>query len=71
MFTLFAIAGCEKPEQELGLGIQPDDDLLTAFQTDTTTIECFTIREDSLATDELSQSLLGNYFDPLTVITST
>ena len=71
LFTLFAIAGCEKPEQELGLGIQPDDDLLTAFQTDTTTIECFTIREDSLATDELSQSLLGNYFDPFTGITRT
>lgn len=68
-FVSVVFAGCKKPEQGLGLGLQPEDDLLSAFQTDTTTLVVNTIKEDSLATDELSQSLLGNYFDPATGLT--
>jgi hypothetical protein len=60
----FFLAGCEKPEQEIGLNLQPEDDLLNVVKTDTVTIDVQVVREDSLRTDELSQALLGNYFDP-------
>lgn len=58
------LAGCEKPEQEIGLQLQPEDELLNVVRTDTATIEVQVIREDSLRTDELSQALLGNYYNP-------
>ncbi len=57
-------AACKKPEQTIGLEIQPEDDFLNVYQTDTTSLLAKTIVEDSLRTDELSISLLGNYLDP-------
>lgn len=65
-FTLASIilGACEKPEQEIGLGVQPEDDLIGLLTTDTVSIEAFTVKEDSISTDELSISLAGNYIDP-------
>lgn len=57
---------CKKPTNDVGLGLQPEDDLLAITKTDTLTIEAFNVLEDSLRTDELSLSLLGNYIDELT-----
>ncbi|MFT6279076.1 MAG: hypothetical protein ACJAU0_001903, partial [Flavobacteriales bacterium] len=49
---------CKRPEQDLGLGLQSEDDLLAVTKTDTLTLEAFNVLEDSLRTDELSLSLL-------------
>ena len=38
--------------------------MLSILQTDTVTLVVSTVREDSLRSDELSLSLLGNYIDP-------
>ncbi|MFT7209759.1 MAG: hypothetical protein ACI93E_001395, partial [Flavobacteriales bacterium] len=57
---------CKRPEQDLGLGLQSEDDLLAVTKTDTLTLEAFNVLEDSLRTDELSLSLLGNYIDEFT-----
>ena len=62
---LFLIGACEKPEQRIGLDVQPEDDLLNLMYTDTFTIEATTVKEDSIKTDELSISLAGNYMDPV------
>lgn len=64
--VLFALilASCKRPEQELGLNLQPEDGVLSILQTDTVTLVVSTVREDSLRSDELSLSLLGNYIDP-------
>lgn len=63
---LVALTQCTRPEQDLGLNLQPEGDLLNVYQTDTVTLFAFTEVEDSLQTDELSQSLLGNTIDPVT-----
>lgn len=63
--TAFLFAACEKPEQRIGLEVQPEDDLLNVYVTDTLSLDVFTLNEDSLKTDELSLSLAGNYMDPM------
>lgn len=65
LLAISTLAACTRPEQNIGLEILPESDHLALFYSDTTTIEAFTIVEDSLRTDELSRAVLGNYIDPL------
>lgn len=60
---ILALAYCKRPEQDLGLDLQPEGDLLNVLHADTFTLRAFTLVEDSLRSDELSQSLLGNTVD--------
>lgn len=62
---------CQRPEQEIGLELQPEEELLSVFQTDTITLNVTTVKEDSLRTDELSSATLGNYFDPVFGVVKT
>jgi len=62
--VLFATS-CERPENDLGSELLPNEDGLTALQTDTVTIIATTVQEDSIRTDELSSVMLGSYFDPI------
>lgn len=66
LLLIVALASCKRPEQELGLNLQPEGDLLNVNQTDTLTLHVFTEVEDSLRSDELSRSMLGNTIDPET-----
>lgn len=63
-FVVFA-SSCELPEQTVGLDIRPESDLLSLYQTDTLQVKMKTVREDSVKTDELSLSLLGNMVSPI------
>ncbi len=67
-FLLVIVAACKKQNSPIGLDIQPEEDLLGATYCDTSTIYCYSIKEDSLRTDETgtstSYNLLGSYFDP-------
>lgn len=62
---LLALASCEKPENNIGLELQPGEDILGYFTSDTTSVQSSTVREDSLRTDELTSVMLGNYDDPV------
>ena len=54
-----------KKNNDFGLQVQPNQDLLSANQTDTSTLITYSAIEDSLKTDELSgPNLLGSYVDP-------
>ena len=54
-----------KKNNDFGLQVQPNQDLLSANQTDTSTLITYSTIEDSLKTDELSgPNLLGSYVDP-------
>ena len=64
LFCIVLFTGCLKPESSIGLGLQPETDLLNLVTTDTLTLEIFTVREDSLETDELSTAVLGRVFQP-------
>ena len=65
LFFVLVFASCEKANEDIGIGLQPEDQLLGLFQTDTTTILARTIREDSLRSDETSLNLIGSYTDPV------
>jgi hypothetical protein len=56
------IASCNDPEI-VGLDVQPDSDRINLIYSDTTSITAYTIREDSLRTDETTLQLLGSYMD--------
>lgn len=68
IFQLFAVAvvlfACKKPDSGIGLGLQPDSDVLSLVTVDTLTLEFKTVDEDSLATDEMSTGVLGKVFYP-------
>ena len=64
-FIAIMAVQCQRPEQEIGLELQPEEDLLSVYQTDTITLDVTTVREDSLRTDKLSSATLGNYIDPI------
>lgn len=55
----FLFIRCNKESDNIGLNIQPPSDLLNALFTDTSSIIAFSVFEDTLRTDELSQNVLG------------
>jgi len=65
LVLLLGTQSCTKPEQEVGLELQPEEDLLNVLVTDSFTINSANLDEDSLRADELSLSLAGNYIDPV------
>ncbi|PKP05119.1 MAG: hypothetical protein CVU11_01610 [Bacteroidetes bacterium HGW-Bacteroidetes-6] len=62
MTILFS--GCQGDDQ-LGLDLQPPGELLNAEKTDTFSIVAYSKKEDSVRTDETSQSIAGFYYDPV------
>jgi len=60
---IFFIA-CEKPEESLGIDLQPEEDILGISAIDTFTIEGQTLPEDSILTDNVLTGLVGAYIDP-------
>ncbi len=64
LLFLVIFSACKKPEDSIGAAIQPEDELLNLFQTDTLSLNVSVVKEDSLRTDELSLGLIGNYIDP-------
>lgn len=62
---LIVSTGCKKKEDAIGLNVQPQGDQLNVELIDTTSIITYSIKEDSLKTDELDgPSMLGSYIDP-------
>jgi hypothetical protein len=58
------MASCRNTESDLGLNLRADKGEIYAAETDTFTVNAFTVREDSLETSSLSTSLLGAMNDP-------
>ena len=65
LVTAALFASCKKEDSDIGLGIQPEEDLLNAEVIDTFSLTTCTRIEDSLKTDELSRNMLGSYVDPV------
>lgn len=61
--SLLLVWGCAKPETDIGLGLQPANNVLPSG-SDTVTVVFETVAEDSLETDELSTGLLGQVYLP-------
>lgn len=58
IFGLILI-GCNKESDIIGLNIQPPSDLLNAHFFDSTNIVTYSVLDDSLRTDKLSQNVIG------------
>ena len=64
-FLLVATLFSCKKSADFGLEVQANQDILSANQTDSTSLITYSVYEDSLKTDELSgPNLLGSYADP-------
>lgn len=61
--TLLFFGSCKKPTDLQADGLLPQEDTLSANQSDNTPILSYIVREDTLSTDELSACLLGSYTD--------
>ena len=61
LLVLFA-SSCKK-ESEVGVGIQPEEDIIGLYTTDTMTLWTTTVREDSMRTDETPTVVLGTCHD--------
>lgn len=68
--ALVVLASCKK-ESDIGLGLQPGDELLNAQVTDTMTLWTKTERDDSVRSDKSSICLIGSNNDPRFGKTST
>lgn len=61
---------CRK-ENEIGLNTQPANDLVSAFFSDSSTVQSYVIPDDSLITSSNSVIMAGSYVDPIFGKTST
>jgi hypothetical protein len=59
------IFSCNKDPDRIGIDLQPDEDKLEVFVSDTTSIYAYSVLVDSVRTDETTLSMLGSYFDPV------
>lgn len=63
------ITSCNKNE-ELGLNIQPLEDIMGVNFIDTIPLIAYTVHEDSIRTDEVTYNLIGSYADPIFGLTN-
>jgi hypothetical protein len=62
-FFVLVVASCTKQSDNLGLGVLPEEDILSVNQTDTISMQAYTVKADSSLFDELSSVMLGNTND--------
>lgn len=62
-------ASCKKTDSNVGKDILPNEDIIGATYTDTTSVICYTVPDDSMRTDESYvggiASLIGSIADPV------
>lgn len=64
LISLFILQGCKK-EGEIGLEQQIDEEGLLGALVDTSTIQTFTVKDDSLISSRYIRNQLGEFNDPL------
>jgi len=60
----FLLNACKEPD-DIGLNIQPQGDMLNVEFSDTTSIEAYTVIDDSIITSSANLNLLGSIYDPI------
>ena len=65
MALAIAFISCEKPEESIGIDLQPEEDLFGVGYSDTLSIDVKTVAEDSLRSDNVTPGLVGAYLDPV------
>ncbi len=62
--ALWGLASCNQEDSDIGLGIIPGSDKLQLC-VDTIDVDCFTVTDNLISTDERTLSPLGSYNDPI------
>lgn len=65
LVVILIVASCSKPAGLIGVKIQPEDSKLSVAWTDTALVYGYSVPDDSVRADELSQTLLGSMNDPV------
>lgn len=65
------IVGCTDDPDEVGLELQPGKNRLLVFFSDTSTINAYSVYEDSIKTSKTSISMLGSFYDPVFGVTNS
>lgn len=65
LFLIVFAFGCKNEYDIIGLNLQAPDEMLGNTFSDTTTLTAYSIREDSINTTKLSNSILGYIKDPV------
>lgn len=63
--ALLVAAACTKPEADVGIDLQDEDNLLSVEGLDTFSLRTYTLPEDSVRSDNLNPALVGFYGDPV------
>lgn len=64
IFLLSFLFSCEEPDI-VGLEVQPPNDKMDVVFCDTITLVAYSVKEDSIRTDETVYNLLGSNYDPV------
>ena len=64
LLVLFITAGCKKKDSNLGINTIDPNELLNSTQIDTFSLTTFSIKEDSVISDNPAYAVLGSYNDP-------
>ena len=65
LFALISLFACQKDPSDIGLSLQNENEIINGNIIDTVSLKAFTIKEDSLSSDERTYSLLGSFLDPI------
>lgn len=63
--VVIGFTACEKPEESLGIDLQPSEDLISVIGSDTFTVKAYSLPEDSIRTEEVTPGMVGAYIDPV------
>lgn len=69
ILVIITLVSCKKEPDLIGLDLIPENELLKHSLIDTVSITAYSVKEDTLRTDELSTNLLGAVNDPVYGIT--
>jgi hypothetical protein len=64
LLALLLIVSCKKKDSNLGINTIDPNDLLNSAQIDTFSLTTFSIKEDSIISDNPAYAVLGSYNDP-------
>lgn len=65
LLGIFVWVACNKKPEQIGADLQPDQDRVQLHHTDTIALNAYSLREDSVRTDEPARALLGSISDPV------
>ena len=68
LFSFLAIlllAACKKQDESFGESLQPEEDFLNAFQTDSTPLHASILKKEPVRIDIYANYMIGNYVDEI------